>query len=216
MPYNPTSLAALLQGSGFTLWLYRTTDTRAEALAPGYFEPAAPRLEAGDIILLQAADAVSLLPVRAGDFVAAGLTLDTAPAAFRAERQATQKFRFRQAVEAVARSILLAPIAAGLLVGGTIEARAAVHGPVPQVVFTLLDAFGVAAQAPQLVPVTSGSASAEFPAEVAGIGWRIRVEAADDPAVSDLSPPFVISPPFGLLDEGGRNLARETGGMLLL
>jgi hypothetical protein len=86
MPFDNTGLSPLLSASGFTLWLYRTPDTRTATLATGYFAPAAARLETGDLIILQAADAIALMPVRPGDLVAAGLVIDAAAAPFRANR----------------------------------------------------------------------------------------------------------------------------------
>jgi hypothetical protein len=79
-----------------------TREVRATALGAGYFAPAAARLGTGDIILLQAADSVALLPVRPNDVVAAGVVLDTAAAAFRVNRSAAQRFSVRQAASAVA------------------------------------------------------------------------------------------------------------------
>src|SRR3712207_6258381 len=64
VPFSPDDLGALFQGDGFTLWHYRTADTRAAVAAPGYFAPVAGSMFPGDLIILQAADAMALLPVR--------------------------------------------------------------------------------------------------------------------------------------------------------
>ena len=102
MPFVNTALVPLVTNSGFTMWLYRTTDSRADALAPGYFEPAAGRLATGDIIVMLAADSMSFLPVRVGDVVAAGLVLDSSQAPFRVQIRGAQVFSVSQTATAVA------------------------------------------------------------------------------------------------------------------
>jgi len=216
MPYSDASLTPLLTGSGFTLWLYRTADTRATALGAGYFTPAGPRLETGDLILLQASDAIALLPVRAGDVVAAGLTVDTAAAPFRVNRSAAQRFSVRQAATAAAITILLSPISAGIVSNGTVSAEASVAGPASQVVFALRDANGVTVRGPTTASVTAGTASVTFAAPPAGTGYRMRVEAVIDPAVADTSGPFVVTLPFTLLAQTGGALLLESGARLLV
>ena len=72
MPFSPDDLGALFQGDGFTLWHYRTADTRAAVAAAGYFAPVAANMFPGDLIILQAADAMALLPVRAGTALGTG------------------------------------------------------------------------------------------------------------------------------------------------
>jgi hypothetical protein len=37
VPFSSANLGALFQGNSFTLWQYRTTDTRAVVSAGGYF-----------------------------------------------------------------------------------------------------------------------------------------------------------------------------------
>ena len=76
MPFSPASFGALIQGNGFTLWHYRTGDTRAVVAAAGYFAPVAESLNTGDLVILQAADAMALLPVRSGPALGPGVTLD--------------------------------------------------------------------------------------------------------------------------------------------
>lgn len=216
MPFDNTALTPLLANSGFTLWLYRTTDTRATALAAGYFAPAAARLGTGDLILLQAADSVALLPVRPNDVVAAGVVLDTAAAAFRVNRSAAQRFSVRQAASAVAMTVVLAPIAAGLIAGGTLEARASVAGPVAEVAFSIRDPNGATVRGPQSAAVAAGSAQATLALPAAGTGYRLRVQATIDPAVADQSPPFVVTGAYGLLLQTGNALLTQTGGRILL
>ncbi|HZF76529.1 MAG TPA: hypothetical protein VE033_11940 [Acetobacteraceae bacterium] len=216
MPFDATALTPLVTGAGFTLWLYRTPDPRAAAVAAGYFAPAGERLETGDLILLQAADAVALLPVRAGDVVASGLVVDTAAAPFRTERAAAQRFSLRQAAAAVVQTIVLAPLAAGLVANGTVEARATVAGPVAEVVFSLRDGAGVTVRGPARVPVAAGVASTVFAAPPAGTGYRMRAEAVGEPLVADTSPPFAVSAPFGLLTQSGGALLLQDGSRLLI
>lgn len=215
MPFDNTALTPLLTGSGFTLWLYRTTDTRAAALVANYFTPAAARLETGDLILLQASDAVALLPVRAGDTVAAGIVIDTAAAPFRVNRSAAQRFSVRQAAGAVAMTVVLAPLAAGLVANGTVEAQAAVTGPVTQVAFSINDAAGATIRGPQTAAVAGGAASVSLPAPPAGTGYRMRVQATIDPAVADNSAPFTVMAPFALLLQSAGSLLTEDGGRVL-
>ena len=65
MPFIASDLSALSAANGFTLWHYRTSDSRADTEAPGYFTPGADRLRVGDIILVQASDGTTMLPIRA-------------------------------------------------------------------------------------------------------------------------------------------------------
>jgi hypothetical protein len=216
MPFDNAALSPLLSAGGFTFWLYRTPDTRAAALAVGYFAPANSLLNTGDLILLQTSDAVTLTPVRAGDLVPPGLVLDTAAAPFRANRAAAPRFSVRQAASAVAMTVLLAPLAAGLVAGRPFEARAAVAGPVAELRFSVRDANGATVRGPLAAPVAGGAAAVTFTAPPAGTGYRLRVEATDIPEVADTSPPFGVSPPFALLLQSGRTLLTQAGGRILL
>ncbi len=216
MPFIDAALTPLLTGSGFTLWLYRTADTRATALGAGYFAPAAARLETGDLILLQASDAVALLPVRTGDIVAAGVTVDTAAAPFRVNRTASPRFSIRQAATAAAITVVLAPIAAGIVSNGTLAAQAAVAGPITEVVFTLRDAGGNPVRGPASAAVSAGAASVSFPAPPVGTGYRMRVEATIDPAAVDTSPAFAVTAPFALLVQSRGALLLESSGRIVL
>ncbi len=216
MPFDNTSLIPLLTGSGFTMWLYRTTDTRATALGANYFSPAANRITTGDLILLQASDSVGLLPVRSSSVVAAGVVLDTAAAPFRVNRAAAQRFSVRQAATAVAMTAVLAPLAAGIVSNGTVNAQASIVGPVPEVAFSISDATGATVRGPQTAPVSAGVATATLPAPPAGSGYRMRVQATIDPAVADSSAPFAVTVPFGLLLQSGVALLQEDGGRVLI
>jgi hypothetical protein len=216
MPFIDAALTPLLTGSGFTLWLYRTADTRTTALGAGYFAPAAPRLETGDLILLQASDAVALLPVRSGDIVAAGVTVDTAAAPFRVNRTAAQRFSVRLAASAAAITVVLAPIAAGVVSNGTVAAQARVVGPITEVVFSLRDASGNPVRGPTTAPVSAGAASVTFPSPPVGTGYRMRVEATIDPAAVDTSPAFSVTAPFALLLQSRGSLLLESTGRIVL
>jgi hypothetical protein len=216
MPFDNTGLSPLLTASGFTLWIYRTPDTRTATLAAGYFAPAAARLNTGDLILLQSSDAVALMPVRPGDLVAAGLVIDTAAAPFRADRAAAQRFSVRQAVSALAMTVVLAPLAGGIVTGGTVQAQAAVAGPVPSVTFSIRNAEGTTVRGPTVAAVSGGQASASLAAPPAGSGYRLRVEAVEMPEIADTSPPFAVSAPFGLLLQSRSSLLTQEGGRLLL
>jgi hypothetical protein len=216
MPFDNTGLTPLLSASGFTFWLYRTTDTRAQTLVAGYFAGAAARLETGDLILVQTSDAVAFQPVRAGDVVATGLVLDTAAAPFRANRGAAQRFSVRQAVNAVAMTVVLAPLAAGIVAGSAFLAQAAVAGPVTEVQFSIRDAAGATVRGPQAAAVSAGAASATLNAPEAGSGYRLRVEATGQPDIADTSPPFAVSAPFALLLQSLGTLLLQDGGRALL
>lgn len=214
MPFDIAALLPLLTQGGFTLWLYRTPDTRDQTLTAGYFDAADPRLAWGDVILLQASDAVALTMVRPGPTVPAGVVLDTAPAPVRTTRTAAPQIVVRQDASAVAMTVLLAPLAGGIVATGMVHATAAVAGPVAAVSFAIRDANGATVRGPQSATVTAGTASASLPAPDAGSGYRLRVEAAGFPRVADASPPFAVSPPYTLLTEASGRLLTEAGGGL--
>lgn len=216
MPFDNSALLPLLANGGFTIWLYRTTDTRAEALAAGYFAPAGTRLAWGDVIFLQAADALTLTTVRPGPVVPGGVVVDTAAAPFRANRTAAQRFSVRQVASAVAMAVLLAPIAGGIIAGGTVSAQATVSGPVAEVSFSIRDASGATVHGPQAAAVSGGAASASLPAPAVGSGYRLRVEAVGFPDIADTSPAFSVGQPFALLAEIGATLVTQSGDRLLV
>ena len=119
MPFSPANLNALIQTSAFNLWHYRTTDTRAVVSVPGYFSVDSG-LKPGDLLVLQAADAMALVPLRSNAVLGTGVTLDGAVGPISLLRAASQGFRFSQAASAVVRTLLLAPVAAGILAGSSI------------------------------------------------------------------------------------------------
>jgi hypothetical protein len=216
MAFDNTTLNPLATTSGFTLWYYRTQDTRAAALTAGYFAPAAARLAGGDVILLQAADALTLTTVRSGTTVPGGLVVDTFNAPFRVNRASAQKFSVRQVATAVAMTILLAPLAGGITAGGPVATQASVGGAVAQVEFSIRDAAGVTVAGPQTASVTSGVATATLTAPAAGSGYRLRAAAVGFPLVADTSPAFAITAPYALLAQNGNTLVEQDGGRLLL
>jgi hypothetical protein len=216
VPFSPANLNALVQTSAFALWHYRTADTRAVVAAAGYF-PLASGLKPGDLMVLQAADAMALVPLRSNAVLGTGVTLDGTVGPVSLLRTAAQGFRFGQAASAVVRTILLAPLAAGMIAGGSIPVSAAVTGPIGQVVFSLRDAGGAVIPPVQAVTVQGGVAAASFPAPPVGSGYRIRVEDAADPAISATSRSFSVAPDARLLlIETGDDLATEAGDHLRL
>lgn len=216
MPFEKSGLIPLLANSGFTIWLYRTSDTRAVALAPDYFAPAGSRLAFGDVILLQASDALTLTTVRPGTVVPGGVVVDTAAAPLRANRSAAQHFSMSQMASAVAMTVLLGPLAGGIVADGQVLAEAQVNGPVAQVSFSIRDAAGTTIRGPQAANVMAGTASASLPAPAAGSGYRLRVEAVGAPQVADTSPFFAVSAPYALLAQGGQMVLTQSGGRLLI
>lgn len=216
MPFDHSGLTPLLANSGFTIWLYRTPDTRAAALAPDYFAPAEARLAFGDVILLQASDALTLTTLRPGPTVPGGLVVDTAAAPFRVNGSAAQRFSVRQIATAVAMTVLLAPLGGGIVEGGQVLAEARVTGPVAQVSFSIRDGAGTTVRGPQVANVTTGTAIASLPAPAAGSGYRLRVEAVGAPQVADTSPSFAVSSPYALLAQAGQTVLTQSGGRLVI
>ena len=214
MPFETAALLPLLTQGGFTLWLYRTPDPREQALTAGYFDAAEQHLAWGDVIILQASDAVALTTVRPGPTVPGGIVLDAAAAPFRTTRAAAQRVSVSQAASAVAMTVLLAPLAGGIVSNGLVQGSAAVAGPVAEVRFSIRDAAGATVRGPQSATVTAGTASASLPAPDAGSGYRLRVEAVGVPMVADTSPPFAVSLPYTLLTQSGSRLLTEAGGGL--
>lgn len=216
MAYIDTQLIALIENSGFTFWLYRTNDSRATALAAGYFAPAAGRVAAGDAILLQASDALTLTTVRLGTEVAPGLVVDTFDAPFRVNRSAAQRFSVVQAAAAVAMTVMLAPLGGGYIAGGNIPASASVAGPIAQVSFAISNALGGTVSGPQTGTVSAGNAAVTLVAPAAGTGYRLSAAAVGFPGLVDTSAPFSVGDPFALLEQAGGVLLAEDGGRLLV
>ncbi len=216
MAYDNNALVPLLVNSGFTIWLYRTTDSRATVLAANYFAPAAVRLAGGDVILLQASDSLTLTTVRVGTEVASGLVIDSYNAPFRVNRSSAQAFSVRTLASAIAMTVLLAPLAGGYIAGGNLLAEASVVGPVAQVSFSIQDSVGTTVRGPQTAAVSAGAASTTFTAPTAGAGYRLRVEAVGYPLLVDTSPAFSVGEPFALLEQGGGALLTQDGFRILI
>ena len=216
MPFSPADLGALFQGDGFTLWHYRTADTRASVAAPGYFAPMAGSMLPGDLVVLQAADAMALLPVRAGTALGTGVTLDGAVGALSLVRAAAQRFSFSQTAQAVVRTLVLGPVAASMVAGSAFAVSASVSGPVGQVVFTVRDNSGAVVPSAKTVAVTNGRAATSFRAPPVGSGYRVHVEDAQDPTVSAVSRAFSVGPDLRLLLlENDTRLLTEAGDRLV-
>jgi hypothetical protein len=216
MPFDNNALIPLLANSGFTLWLYRTTDTRADALAAGYFAQAANRLAAGDVMFLQASDALTLTTVRPNAVIPGGVVVDTATVPFRVNRSSAQKFSVKQLAAALAMTLLLLPIGGTVVAGGTVNAQATVIGPIAAVDFSIRDAGGETVRGPQSAAVSNGTASASLAAPAPGNGYTLRVVAAGFPMLTDTSAPFSVGAAFTLLTQAGDALLTQAGDRLLV
>lgn len=217
MPFAQASLTPLIQTNAFNFWHYRTNDSRATVTATGYFAPAAPLLRAGDLVLLQASDALALLPIRSNAALGIGVTLDGGIGPLKLTRTAAARFAFRQTALAAVRALVLVPLAAGLTVGTSLPVSARVTGPVSQVVFSLRDASGAVIPPLRVVAVNGGMASATLAAPPVGGGYRIRVEDLADPSLCSVSPSFSVTSDFRLLlAESAASLKTEAGAAIRL
>jgi len=212
MPYAPTALVPLVQTAAFSLWHYRSADTRAEITTPGYFSAAISRLRVGDVMIAEAADALAILPVRSNAALGTGINLDGAVAPIALTRTVAQTLRFVQQATTVVTTIILAPLVAGIIAGSSIPVQAQVVGPISQVRVTLRDAQGVLVPPAQIVAVSQGYVNTTLPTPPVGNGYRIRVEDAGESEVGVTSRSFNILPDLRLmLAENGQRLAQEDG-----
>lgn len=212
MAYSASSLAALIESGGFTFWRYATTDTRATVTATGYFASVAAKLRAGDLMLLQASDAMALLPIRTGPSLGPGTTLDGAVGPIATVLGVGFSFTVTQSVGVTARTIDLAPLAAGIVVGTTIPVSALVTGAVASVVFGVYDATGAAVVPEVTAPVMGGSASAILQAPGLGNGYRVKARDAANAAMVVQSSAFSVGPDLQfLLQENDGHLLLEVG-----
>lgn len=217
MPFDARNLTPLeASAAGFTMWLYTTTDTRAAVLAPGYFSSVADRLLPGHLILLQSADSLSLIPVRSNGQVGNGLVLDASAPPVRLAARADLDMLFRFVAVVQTRTVSLDAVPAGLYIGRSFTVSARVTGPVTTLVFSILDAAGAIVAGPVSASVAAGSASVTFAAPAAGSGYRVRVQDADEPLVTQTSSSFVVTEPFMLLTEAGGTLLLQSGNGVLL
>ena len=215
MPFIATNLSALSAANGFTLWHYRTTDSRDQVQATDYFAPASTQLRAGDIVMAQTSDATVMLPIRAGTLTGSGLMLDAAGPPPELRRSANLAFKLTLTGNGQVRAIILDPMPEALEPGASIPVGASILGSIANLAFELVNASGTVL-ASQNAAVGSGRASALFAAQAPGGGYRIIARNVADAALASASTPFAIGAPPRLLTEEGRFLLLETGGQLLL
>ena len=216
MSYIASNLIPIVAADSFTLWLYKTTDTRATVLSAGYFAAAGNRLLSGHMVVLQAADATAIIPVRASAEVGNGLVVDATSSPLRLTGAGSLDLGADLAAAAVARCVNLGPMPSGVNQGETFTVQAAASGATSSVKFSILNAAGAVVVGPTSATVTSGSAIATFTAPVPGNGYRLKVEDAADALVAQISPSFVVLSAFALLIESGLCLLAETGGRLVM
>ena len=215
MPFIANNLSVLSAANGFTLWHYRTTDTRADTEVSGYFAPAADRLRVGDIVLVQARDATTMLPIRAGNLAGAPLVLDAAGTPPEIQRSGYLPFSVTLSATAEARAITLDPMPNAFEPGASVPVGATILGSITNITFQLRNGAGTVI-ATQSSPVTTGRATALFPAQTSGGGYRILARNTADTNHSILSAPFAIGAAPRLLNEEGGVMLLEDGGQLLL
>ena len=215
MPFIANNLSALSAANGFTLWHYRTTDGRTDTEAAGYFAPAAERVRVGDIILVQANDGTTMLPVRTGNVTGAAMVLDTLGAPPEIQRSGYLPFTVTLSANAEARAITIDPMPNAVESGASIPVGATIIGNITGITFQLRNAAGTVI-ATQSSAVTAGRATTLFPAQASGGGYRILARNTADTNHSTLSAPFAIGMPPRLLSEDGGILLLEDGGQLLL
>ena len=215
MPFIATNLTALSAANGFTLWHYRTIDSRAETEAAGYFTPVADRVRVGDIIMVQAADGTTMLPVRTGNLTGAAVVLDALGTPQTIQRSANLLFTLTLSASAEACAITIDPMPNAVEPGASIPVGASILGSITNITFQLRNAAGTVI-ATQSSAVTAGRAGTLFPAQASGGGYRILARNTADTNHSSLSAPFAIGTPPRLLNEDGGILLLEDGGQLLL
>ena len=216
MSFLPSGLSALTTANGFTLWHYRTEDTRTTVLTPGYFTAAGTLLMAGDIIIVQASDATALVPIRGGSLTGGGVTVDAAGTAPALLRSASLPADVTLGATAVPYAIVLDAPPSPLSEGTSFVVGATITGPITQIIFSFLTATGASVAASQTVAVSSGRAVATFVAPTPGGGYRLRAVDAADASNQALSPPFAVTQPPRVLAENGGLLLLENGGVLLV
>ncbi len=215
MPFMLINLAELSAANGFTLWHYRTSDTRAAVQADGYFAKAADRLRIGDVILVQASDATAMLPIRSGTLTGSATILDANGAPPDILRSAQLPFSVTLSATAEARAIILDAMPTNLMQGNSIPVSATIIGPISAVSFLLRSAAGVTL-ATQSANVVNGRVAVTFAAQPPAGGYRILARNSADVSLYVLSEPFAIGAPPRLLREDDLPLLLEDGGQLLL
>lgn len=215
MPFIATNLTVLSAANSFTLWHYRTNDTRAETEAPGYFARAAEQARVGDIIMVQARDGTTMLTLRQGNLTGAPVILNTFGTPPTIQRSAQLPFSLTLTGTAEARAIIFDAIPESFEPGSSIPVAVTILGSISNITFQLLNAAGTAL-ATLSAPVIAKRASVLFPAQASGGGYRIRAGNSSDGTHNTLSTPFAIGIPPRLLNEDGSILLLEQGGQLLL
>lgn len=215
MPFDARNMAALIASDSTTFWFYRTTDTRAAVLAPGYFAAAASQLQSGHVIFAQTADSLSILPVRVNAAVGNGLVLDVVGAPLARSAEASLSFAGTFAAAASFRSVRVDSPPIGVVEGAPFTTGATVAGATTTILFRLVNASGTILQSLPGVPVVNGRASATFTGPAAGTGYRIRAIDTDDSDARSTSGTFPSAPVQQIAAESGAGLTTEDGGMLL-
>jgi hypothetical protein len=215
MPFIATNLTVLSAANGFTLWHYRTTDSRDQVQAADYFVDASKQMRAGDIVMAQTADATIMLPIRADNVTGSGLTLDAAGAPPALRRSGNLPFKLTLAGTPQTRAIILDPMPEAIEPGASIAVGASILGNIANITFQLVNTVGTILST-QNVAVGSGRATSLFAAQAPGGGYRIIARNVADTSHSITSPPFAIGAPPRLLTEEGQVLRLETGSQLLL
>ena len=216
LPFNATSLVLLIQTPPFSLWHYRSADLQSAIVAAGYFGPAAAQLRPGDVMIVQSADSMTILPVRSNALVGPGVALDGAVTPIALTRSVPQTLRMVQVAGAIVSTIILAPLMAGIIIGTSIPVQAQIIGPIQQVVVTLRDAQNQLIPPAQTLNVDQGYITTTLPTPAIGGGYRIRVEDALETGVVATSRSFNILPDLRLmLTEDGAILVQEDGAALV-
>ncbi|MFC0385076.1 hypothetical protein [Muricoccus vinaceus] len=210
-----SNLIPLIAADGFTLWLYKTPDSRATVLSPGYFGTAGGLLP-GHMVVVQAGDATAILPVRGNGEVGNGIVVDASSAPLRLTGAGSLNLGADLAASAVARGVTLGAMPSGITTGQSFTVQASASGATATLRFSVLDAAGNPILGPSSVPVAAGAASATFAAPAPGNGYRVKVEDASDSLVAQISPSFVVLSAFALLIESGVGLLLETGSRVVL
>ena len=215
MPFDARNLAALIASDATTLWFYRTTDSRAAVLAPGYFAPVGSQLQSGQVILAQTSDTLSILPVRVNGAVGNGIVLDAVGAPL--ARVIAAAFAVAGAFAAATsfRTVRVDSPPVTVTEGETFTTGATVGGATSSVLFRLVAAGGTILQTVSDVPVVAGRASAIFTGPASGTGYRIRAIDSDDSDARSTSATFSSAPPQQLAAESGAGLTTEGDQILL-
>ncbi|MDB5412002.1 MAG: hypothetical protein JWR10_337 [Rubritepida sp.] len=215
MSFIATDLMPLIQTARFNLWHYRSADLKATITTPGYFAAAIGRLQAGDVMIVQSADAMAILPLRSNVGIGPGVTLDGAVTPIALTRAVAQTLRMVQAAGAVVTTIILAPLLAGVIMGAAIPVSAQVIGPITEIVVTLRNGQGQIVPPSQTVLVQQGYVTTTIATPAVGNGYRIQLEDGHDQGITVTSRTFNILPDLHLmLAEGGTKLLQEDGAAL--